>query len=383
MMKYVLSCFVFILLMIESEVFAQPVLSDAGKPDVFVYISPTKSILTQSGEQLLNSQEWTDFFLAAVGQLDRAYFQKTPPSLLMEQTQTLFAHSPASSNDLLNFLFSRCPGIWVNLKIDPATLHLLPDTVLGTVVVDIQGVYAENLLVALMNEMGFTEHVTRPDQIHSCTNSAGQEYLFDSLEPFPTDTSFSTFILGRTLEGIVQQKTAIMTDSEMMKYLKTDEPAFLSITFNESAMLNTQRFFESIPEGHPYYVFAPGMIELTRRLLSISCVMAEQEGETILSITMTSRPEEKNGETVRDLKDLFIGIRQAFNTWSQGRNNLQPVQFWGLAILNSAEIIDDFNDDHVFHLQINMGEPQLLNQLKDCFVYWKDKVENQPTEPEN
>lgn len=98
---------------------AQDSAAGADAFDVTIYASPIKMVQTQSSERILNSAEWTEFYLNLVGKFDETHLRKEPASPLMTQLDRTFGKSPCSSNDLLNLAFFNLQGIWLNLTLAP------------------------------------------------------------------------------------------------------------------------------------------------------------------------------------------------------------------------------------------------------------------------
>lgn len=334
----------------------------ASVSEVMVYVSPNKLIQAQSSERLLNSPEWTDFYLALVKKLDAAHLQKNPPTRLMNQLFQTFGKNPCSMNDLLNLAFFNVQGVWGNFDLTPELRPGAGDSFL-TVVSDFAAEQAVGLAAAVLDESGRPQIPPTKAGPWAFGNPASPEWFLDLLAPLPMDTGKNGLFIGRSEEAIARQKEIFSTNEEIKKLLGNQDRIFFLLTLDRSALQKMADRLAAFPPDSVQASFSPGLAELARRIRTVWLSVQETSGVTVFTLTVFSG----ESQTAADLNRLCEKTREMVVEWGKGRT-LSPPAALAMEVVTRSEFV--LEDDR-FYVIFKLTDEETFGKIRQVFLHFK------------
>lgn len=304
----------------------------APPSELSIYVSPNKLVQTQSSERILNSAEWTEFYLDLVGKIDEKHLRREPATPLMTQLARTFGKSPCSSNDLLNLAFFNLQGIWIKFTLGPNLTLEAADPFL-TLVSD----FAPNELSAICSALLVEAGYAPPSESEPAFRSPnGAVWFLTQTVPLPFDVGKSALFLGRNAETLAAQKERFLAAEETRSALENQDRVFFLLSLERSGIDKIAAYFASLPADSPLAPFAPGFAELAKRTKNIWLSIQETAGVTVFTMTIYSQ----ENETAADLFRLFDESKKMLE---QGiaEKELSPAAALAVDLLSHAEFVQE------------------------------------------
>ena len=343
---------------------AQDSADGAGAFDVTIYASPIKMVQTQSSERILNSAEWTEFYLNLVGKFDETRLRKEPASPLMTQLDRTFGKSPCSSNDLLNLAFFNLQGIWLNLTLAP-NLALQPSAPFLTLVSDFAPAELSALSSALLAETGYTPPAEPGGAFQS---PAGALWFLAQTAPLPFDVGKSALYLARDAETLAAQKERFLASEETRSALGNQDRVFFLLSLSRGGIDKIAAYFAALPSDSPLLPFAPGIAELAKRTKTVWLSIQETGGVTVFTMTIYSQ----TSETTADLSRLFGESKKILEQGVAGKE-LSPAVALAVDMLGRAEFVQE---DERFYVVFKLVEEETFAKIQQWILSLKGGFEN-------
>ena len=324
----------------------------APTPEISIYVSPNKLVQTQSSERILNSAEWTEFYLDLVGKIDEKHLRKEPASPLMTQLTRTFGKTPCSSNDLLNLAFFNLQGIWINLTLGPNLSIEAADPFL-TLVSDFAPNELSAICTALLVEAGY-EPPTESEA--PFCSPGGAVWFLTQTVPLPFDVGKGALFLGRNAETLTAQKERFLAAEETRSMLGTQDRVFFLLSLERSGIDKIAAYFASLPADSPLAPFAPGFAELAKRTKNIWLSIQETGGVTVFTMTIYSQ----ENETAADLFRLFDETKKMLEQ-GVAEKELSPAAAFAVDLLGRAEFVQE---DERFYVIIKLVDEETFAKIE-------------------
>ncbi len=330
--------------------------------DLSLYVSPTKMIASKGAEQILVTDEWTNFYLSSIGKLDAKRFANAENSELAAQTQASFAVETPSFNVLFDALFGCCQAIWLDLTLDPATLK--PEFSSFSAVVVSNFADAPLLVAAALTDAGYVEFPRTREMGAPRRFGRGETpEIFFSEAPVAENSELCVCFLARTAEEATAQKEAFADGSVFAERLKEDDATLATARLNAAGIEKIRRFFADAPQDAPESlraVWAPGVVELANRLDAVEISAREIDGATEFEAAFAT----KNAETAQDLTKFAEKAKIALEKWTREAET-SPLQELGAAACVGSEIavVGETN----FVAKFRLAAPEIFGKIQKCF----------------
>lgn len=340
-------------------IWAQTMDNIGSKNDVIVYISPTKTILAQSSERILNSTEWTDFYLSKISDLDQRYLRNENATVLMRQLEKTFTTTPPTFNDLLDALFGYCSGCWLTFDLQSETLALSTQNMAIAFVTEFSDIQTQRLVSAFLNDFGFPEMNVQPNN-HWIFLKDQIPCWFLQKMTFDEENKKNIFLLTDKEQNNIDLQNIFQTSQTVKFQLSEQDRIFLFIRLNSSFMSKVNLFFTHCSSDSLWAPFAPGMIELTQKVQSVSIFFREENGTMIATFSLNTDKK----ETIFELADLLEQLRNLLDLWAKDKE-ITPIQSLGMTILNQIEVS---SDDLRFNLVFKLTDENIFPLIQKCFA---------------